>query len=67
VWDGDKPLHEWITLEVSADNVDKLVTWLFEADSFTPAAKLTKQESYSVVADHLDTPLALYDARGEQT
>jgi uncharacterized protein RhaS with RHS repeats len=64
VWDGDKPLHEWTSLEVSAENVDELVTWLFEEDRFTPAAKLTAQGSYSVVADHLGTPLALYDALG---
>jgi uncharacterized protein RhaS with RHS repeats len=67
VWDGDKPLHEWTSLEVSAENVDELVTWLFEADNFTPAAKLTQQQNYSVVADHLGTPLALYNAQGQAT
>jgi RHS repeat-associated protein len=67
VWDGNNVLHEWQELEVAVDNVDELVTWLFEEDSFTPAAKLTAAGSYSVVADHLGTPLALYDAQGQAT
>lgn len=70
VWDGDKPLHEWTSLEVGAGvgAVEDVVTWLFdEDDSFTPAAKLTDQSAYSVVADHLGTPLELYDGQGQQT
>ena len=69
VWDGNVPLHEWTALEVGpeADDVETLVTWLFEEESFAPAARLTAAGSQSVVADHLGTPLALYDARGEQT
>ena len=69
VWDGDKPLHEWSALELGpgAQELDDLATWLFDEDSFTPAAKLTRQGRYSVVADHLGTPLALYDARGRKT
>jgi RHS repeat-associated protein len=69
VWDGDKPLHEWTALEVGpgAGSVEALVTWLFEEESFAPAARLTAAGSQSVVADHLGTPLALYDAGGTQT
>jgi RHS repeat-associated protein len=69
VWDGDKLLHEWSELEVGPDagSVDELTTWLFEEDSFVPAAKLTKQGAYSVVTDHLGTPLELYDQRGTKT
>ncbi|RPD43599.1 hypothetical protein DNI29_23445 [Hymenobacter sediminis] len=68
VWDGP-PLHEWHELEVGlgAGNVQDLTTWLFEEDSFAPQAKLTEHGSYSVVCDHLGTPLALYDARGTKT
>ena len=47
--------------------MDALVTWLFEEESFAPAAKLTAAGSQSVVTDHLGTPLELYDGRGEQT
>jgi RHS repeat-associated protein len=67
-WDGDKILHEWTELEVGPglEALDNLTTWLFNEDSFTPAAKLTRQGSYSVVADHLGTPLELYDAQGRK-
>ncbi|RZJ57264.1 MAG: RHS repeat protein [Hymenobacter sp.] len=69
VWDGDKFLHEWqeSTTEAALGSVAEVVTWLFEDDSLAPLAKLTAQGSYSVVADHLGTPLALYDAQGQQT
>ncbi|MGI4835817.1 MAG: RHS domain-containing protein [Janthinobacterium lividum] len=69
VWDGDKPLHEWTVLELGAgpEELDDLTIWLFEEGSFVPAVKLTRQGRYSVVADHLGTPLALYDTQGRPT
>lgn len=69
VWDGDKPLHEWTELEVGpgAGSAGEVLTWLFEEDSFAPLAKLTKQGAYSVVCDHLGTPLSLHDAQGVTT
>ncbi|RZJ94244.1 MAG: hypothetical protein EOO60_03490, partial [Hymenobacter sp.] len=64
----DVILHEWSELEVGpgVGSIEHLATWLFEEDSFAPAAKLTAQGSYSVVADHLGTPLALYDGQGRE-
>ena len=69
VWDGDKILHEWQTLEISADadSIDDLATWLFEERSFAPVAKLTAAGAFNVLADHLGTPLALYDSQGATT
>ncbi|RZJ90982.1 MAG: RHS repeat protein, partial [Hymenobacter sp.] len=69
VWDGDKPLHEWTTLEAAQDaaRASEVVTWLFEHDSFAPLAKLTAGSSYSVIPDYLGTPLALYDGQGQAT
>jgi RHS repeat-associated protein len=69
VWDGDKPLHEWTELEVGpgAGSAGEVLTWLFEEDSFAPLAKLTTQGAYSVVCDHLGTPLSLHDAQGVTT
>jgi len=69
VWDGDKPLHEWHELEVGlgAGSIQDLTTWLFEDDSFAPAAKLTSQGAQSVVCDHLGTPLTMYDGQGRAT
>ncbi|RZJ94144.1 MAG: RHS repeat protein, partial [Hymenobacter sp.] len=67
VWASDVPLHEWQELERGAEtgSIQDLSTWLFEENSFVPTAKLTKQGAYSVVADHLGTPLALYDEQGQ--
>jgi len=69
VWDGQTPLHEWTELEVSpgAGSIENLATWLFEENSFAPAAKLTAQGAQSVMTDHLGTPLALYDGQGKAT
>lgn len=69
VWDGDKPLHEWHELEVGpgAGGIQDLATWLFEDDSFAPAAKLTDKGAQSVVCDHLGTPLSMYDVKGQAT
>ena len=70
VWDGDVPLHEWHELELGpgAGAVQDLTTWLFEAGSFAPLAKLTADgRAQSVVCDHLGTPLALYDESGALT
>lgn len=69
VWEGNVPLHEWTELAVGAEagSASEVLTWLFEEGSFAPAAKLTPQAAYSVVADHLGTPLALYDGQGKPT
>ena len=69
VWDGDKPLHEWHELEVGPTNssIENLTTWLFDEESFAPAAKLTAQNTYSIVCDHLGTPLTMYDMQGKAT
>lgn len=69
VWDGDKPLHEWTELEVGpeAGSAADVLTWLFEEGSFAPIAKLTVQGAYSIVTDHLGTPLELYDEHGTKT
>jgi RHS repeat-associated protein len=63
---SNKPLHEWQAVEVGPDanSVSEVLTWLFEEESFAPVAKLTAQDSYSVVSDHLGTPLALYNEKG---
>ncbi|MFL5306814.1 MAG: DUF6531 domain-containing protein, partial [Polyangia bacterium] len=42
------------------------ITWLFDPESFSPAAKLIGDERYSIVADHLGTPTAMYDAAGAE-
>lgn len=68
VWDGNKLLHEWSSLEVGPDKqgVNNLATWLFEEESFAPLAKLQAEAQYGVVCDHLGTPAELYDTYGRQ-
>ena len=62
VWDGNVPLHEWT--EEAEENV---VTWLFEQDTFVPAAKLVANGGcFSIVSDYLGTPMQAYDKNGEK-
>jgi RHS repeat-associated protein len=41
------------------------ITWLFEPESFSPMAKLVGDEQYSIVTDHLGTPVLMTDAGGK--
>ena len=60
VWDGNVPLHEWT-------EENEMVTWLFEQNTFVPAAKLVANgECFSIVSDYLGTPLQAYDKRGNK-
>ena len=60
VWDGNVPLHEWKGF-VSKDALsENLITWVFEEDSFSPIAKLRGEKKYSILADHLGTPIEAY-------
>ncbi|WP_455073606.1 RHS repeat domain-containing protein [Prevotella jejuni] len=62
VWDGNIPLHEWT--EEAEENV---VTWLFEQDTFVPAAKLVANgDCFSIVSDYLGTPMQAYDKQGDK-
>ncbi|WP_334076234.1 DUF6531 domain-containing protein, partial [Paenibacillus sp. A14] len=43
-----------------------LTTWVFEDGTFRPAAKITANGTYSIITDHLGTPVEMYDAHGER-
>ena len=45
---------------------DNLITWVFDENSFVPAAKLVGDKSYSILTDHLGTPYEAYDENGEK-
>jgi YD repeat-containing protein len=64
VWDGNQPLHEWTALELDGQNTAEVITWLFEEGSQAPLAKLAGTKRYSILTDHLGTPLELVDERG---
>ena len=60
LWDGNVPLHEWT-------EESEVITWLFEQDTFVPAAKLVANgECFSIVSDYLGTPLQAYDKQGNK-
>ncbi len=64
VWDGNVPLHEWSETVESEENV---ITWLFEQDTFVPAAKLVANgECFSIISNYLGTPLQAYDKKGNK-
>ena len=60
VWDGNVPLHEWT-------EENEMITWLFEQDTFVPAAKLVANgECFSIISDYLGTPMQAYDKKGNK-
>ena len=62
VWDGNVPLHEW-----TEEAEESVVTWLFEQDTFVPAAKLVANgDCFSIISDYLGTPLQAYDKQGNK-
>jgi Rhs_assc_core: RHS repeat-associated core domain len=80
-WDGNVVLHEWdtdearrprlVTDETGCEEYDgtekpeNLVTWVYDGTSFTPVAKVTNGERYTIVHDYLGTPTQAYDSKGE--
>jgi RHS repeat-associated protein len=45
---------------------DTAITWIFEADSLVPTAKIQNGNTYSIIADHLGTPHVMFDAAGNK-
>ena len=43
---------------------ENLVTWVYDGTSFTPVAKVTDGERYTIVHDYLGTPTQAYDSEG---
>ena len=78
VWDGNVPIHEW-SYKVSDMQPDKeentpskgpvedITTWVFEAGTFVPAAKIQDDKQYSIVSDYMGTPIQMYDGQGNKT
>ena len=58
------PLHERTE---TAESEECVITWLFEQDTFVPAAKLVANgECFSIISDYLGTPLQAYDKKGNK-
>ena len=58
LWHGDVPLHAWT-------HARDVITWVFEPGGFTPLARLAATGRHAIVGDHLGTPLAALDERGQ--
>src|SRR5690606_19176677 len=65
VWDANVPLQEWKSFETRDVLTDKVITWIFEEDSYSPIAKIKKDKQYSIVNDHLGTPIEAYAEDGK--
>ena len=44
---------------------NNLVTWVYDGNSYTPLAKLTEEDSYTIVQDYMGTPIQALDSKGE--
>ncbi|AMP99532.1 Rhs family protein [Pedobacter cryoconitis] len=64
IWDGNKPLHEWKEFSTKDSNPDDIITWVFEAHNFAPMAKIKGDKKYSIITDHLGTPIQGYNENG---
>ena len=60
VWDGNVLLHETFKKDNSENT--ELTTWVFE--DFVPTAKLVNGKAYSIISDHLGTPILAVDSDG---
>ena len=52
-------------LSSNSPNFENLITWVFEADSFSPLAKFQHNKQYAIVTDHLGTPISMHDESGK--
>jgi RHS repeat-associated protein len=50
----------------SDDWVTEPVTWYFEPGTFVPVAKQVGASFYSIVCDHLGSPVSMFDSQGRQ-
>ena len=43
---------------------ENLITWIFDEGSFVPSAKITKDDTFSIVSDYIGKPIAAYNGVG---
>lgn len=63
LWDGNVILHEWNEKDSEIENV---ITWVFNQDSYTPIAKITERGIFGIISDHIGTPIEMYSEKGDQ-
>ncbi|CEN46911.1 conserved hypothetical protein [Capnocytophaga canimorsus] len=62
IWSGNVLLHEVLKTN---DN-KQVITWVYEQGSFVPTAKLTDNESFSIISDYIGRPVLAFDENGEK-
>ena len=78
VWDGNVPLHEWCYKAIGLQSdeeenippkepTEDVTTWVFEANTFVPTAKIQGDKQYSIVSDYMGTPIQMFDGQGNKT
>ncbi|WP_276529311.1 RHS repeat-associated core domain-containing protein [Capnocytophaga canis] len=55
-------MHEWKTFDYRETTDNDRITWVFQ--DFVPVAKLQGDKSYSIISDHIGTPLVAIDTNG---
>ena len=72
LWDGNLLMHEWKVSASTGTNLSELnvgdngiVTWLFDGESYSPAGKIKNEKHYSIVTDHLGTPIQMFREDGD--
>ncbi|WP_172914973.1 RHS repeat domain-containing protein [Capnocytophaga canis] len=55
-------MHEWKTFDYRETTDNDYITWIFQ--DFVPVAKLQGDKSYSIISDHIGTPLVAIDNEG---
>ncbi|WP_082140512.1 RHS repeat-associated core domain-containing protein [Chryseobacterium sp. FH2] len=80
IWDGNVLLHEWSydIEEESKTFVDddgnviaqkeplkNIITWVYEARSHVPCAKIINKERFTIISDYIGRPIQSYNENGE--
>jgi len=52
------------TPAIQHGTADAPITWVFDPESFAPAARLAGGEQHAIITDHLGTPTAMLDVAG---
>ncbi|QWX84242.1 RHS repeat protein [Cellulophaga sp. HaHaR_3_176] len=55
-----------VSEDVEPVDSSNVITWVFDYNSFTPAAKIVDGKSYSIACDYLGTPVQAYNEFGEK-
>ncbi len=48
------------------EDTSNLITWVFEEGTFVPQAKITEEGTFSIISDHLGTPILSFDENGKK-